>query len=358
MHPILASRQRLVLYLAAWAQIAILFAAVYARASAAGGFEAIAIVIPLCVIYGFICLGAWYVCQSAPLRASGVSRVFMSQMGSAALSAALWLAMWEAWSAVLVVYPGFDGAVERYRGQLPLIFASGVLLFLLAGVVHYLLIAFEVSRRAETRELGLEVLAREAELKALRAQIDPHFLFNSLHSISALTSSDPAAARRMCLLLADFFRSSVQFGARERISLDEEIDMVRQYLDIERVRFGSRLEAEITIDPACHACLVPPLILQPLVENSVRHGINSVVEGGTVTIAARCAAGYLNLCVENPVDDAAPKRSGAGVGLENVKLRLRTLFGPDATTHVVRAEQGFRVELRFPCSTGNGRPEP
>jgi LytS/YehU family sensor histidine kinase len=165
-----------------------------------------------------------------------------------------------------------------------LIFASGALFFWFAVMFHYLLMAFETSRQTETRGLGLEILAREAELKALRAQIDPHFLFNSLNSISALTTADPSGARRMCLLLADFFRSSVRLASRDMVPLSDEIAMVRQYLEIEKVRFGSRLETAIAMEPECESCPVPPLILQPLVENAVRHGINSLIEGGAVRI--------------------------------------------------------------------------
>jgi two-component system sensor histidine kinase AlgZ len=214
---------------------------------------------------------------------------------------------------------------------------------------HYLLIAFETSREAETRQLGLEVMAREAELKALRAQIDPHFLFNSLHSVSALTGTDPDGARRMCMLLADFFRSSVRLGAKDQIRLEEEIEMVRQYLEIEKVRFGDRLVSDLDMQAESATCLVPPLILQPLVENSVRHGIHARVQGGVVRILARRDSGDLHLSIENPVDATTPGHAGTGVGLANVRRRLETRFGNQSSTRVVRPDGLFRVEIRMPC---------
>jgi two-component system, LytTR family, sensor histidine kinase AlgZ len=349
LHPILTSVQRLALYLTSWTLIAVLLASSYSIAAGAGVFEAIVAVVPLCLVYAFVCLSAWYVCRATPLRERSLLQISLTHLGSSVLAATLWIALWEIWTQLLATSLALEQAVTHYRSQLPLILAAGVLLFWLASMFHYLLIVFETSRQAETRELGLEVLAREAELKALRAQIDPHFLFNSLHSISALTTADPAGARRMCLLLADFFRSSVQLSSRDRISLDEEIAMVRQYLDIEKVRFGARLSTEITVDSHCSSCMVPPLLLQPLVENSVRHGIHSVIDGGAVQIAATCGSGRLNLSVQNPADKDAPKREGASLGLRNVRMRLKTLFGNEAAVQVTQQDQSFRVEIQLPC---------
>ena len=349
MHPILASGQRLALYLGFWFLIAILLAAVYSTVTGVQGIEALILVTPLSIAYSFVCLSAWYVCRATPLKITGTTQIFVTHIGSAGVSAAIWVVAWEIWVQTLAGFPAFDQSVADYRSQLPLIFATGMVLFWLASMLHYLLIAFETSREAETRELGLEVLAREAELKALRAQIDPHFLFNSLHSISALTATDPGGARRMCLLLADFFRSSVRLGAEDTILLEQEIEMVHQYLDIEKVRCGERLLTQIDVASACRSCRIPPLILQPLVENSVRHGIQSLVDGGTVTIAAAVSRGELTLTVENPFDSDAPRSSRPGLGLANVKRRLKTLFGSAGETRIVKADGLFRVSLRLPC---------
>lgn len=313
---------------------------------------------PPCLFYGFVCLSAWYVCRAVPLTAPPVFRVLATHGGAGVVAALAWMLAWEGWVRALVGSAAFDaGLLDGYRAQRSVIPPAGVLLFWLSGMLHYLLIAFEASRRAEARELGFEVLAREAELKALRAQIDPHFLFNSLQSISALTSADPAGARRMCLLLADFFRSSVRLGARDRIRLDDEMEMVRAYLDIERVRFGPRLSSEVVLEPGCGACLIPPLILQPLVENAVRHGIHSLVRGGVVRVTARCDAGSVYLRVRNPVDADAATRPGAGVGLDNVKRRLAATFAGGTETRWRREDGWFHVEVRFPCEDGSHEEE-
>ena len=359
MHPILASGQRQALYLASWALIGLLLAVAWSAASPRVALPtSLAVVVPPCLFYGFVCLSAWYVCRAAPLTAGSVLRVLGTHGGAGVVAALAWMLAWEGWVRALVGSAAFDaGLLDGYRAQRPVIPPAGVLLFWLSGMLHYLLIAFEASRRAEARELGFEVLAREAELKALRAQIDPHFLFNSLQSISALTSADPAGARRMCLLLADFFRSSVRLGARDRVRLDEEMEMVRAYLDIERVRFGPRLSSEVVLESGCGACLIPPLILQPLVENAVRHGIHSLVGGGVVRVTARCDAGSVHLRVRNPVDADAATRPGAGVGLDNVKRRLAATFAGGTETRWRREDGWFHVDVRFPCEDGGHEEE-
>jgi len=225
-------------------------------------------------------------------------------------------------------------------------------LYLLAAALHYLVLALESARDAERRALELRVQAREAELRALKAQIDPHFLFNSLNAVSALVGSDAGSARKMVLLLAEFLRRSLRLGGRESIPLSEELAHAASYLAVERVRFGERLRVEEEVEEASRSCLVPSLILQPLVENALRHGIAHLLEGGALRIAARRSGGLLRLSVENPCDpDHPPTRSARGesVGLANVAARLRTLYGPEGRFTVTPEDGRFRVELALPA---------
>jgi LytS/YehU family sensor histidine kinase len=264
----------------------------------------------------------------------------------------LWLLAWEGWAYTFL--GTFDQAVANYRSQLPLVVSSGVLLFWSAAMFHYVLIAFEASQTAITRALSLEVMAREAELRALRAQIDPHFLFNSLNSISALTTTDARGARDMCVLLAAFFRNCVRLGNEDQVPLEQELEMVGNYLDIEKIRCGPRLTARVEVGQGCGSCPVPPLILQPLVENAVRHGIHSLTEGGHVEVNASCTDGTLILGVENPFDAEAARKRGAGVGLVNVKQRIRAMYGKRADFRTSASRGLYRAELRLPC---HGAPD-
>jgi two-component system sensor histidine kinase AlgZ len=264
----------------------------------------------------------------------------------AVLSSSLWTLLGH--GGAIVLDPYFPGAARFTSDDLPRFFA-GVMLFLLSSAAHYVIIMMEESKEAETRALKAQVLARDAELRALRSQITPHFLFNALNSINALTSIDPAAARRMCLLLSDFFRGTLQMGSQERIALAQELSLIDQFLAIEQVRFGDRLRIERDIDEDATRWMIPPLLLQPLVENAVTHGIADLIEGGTIRLTAHPIEQHLEVVVENPRDPTAKrKKSGAGMGLMNVQRRLDMAYGRDASLRVEADRERFRVELLLP----------
>jgi LytS/YehU family sensor histidine kinase len=236
-------------------------------------------------------------------------------------------------------------------GLTGLLFGIGILLYLLSTGLHYAAIAAELSRDAERRAAEARTLAREAELQALRIQLNPHFLFNSLHSISALATIDGARAREMCLRLAEFLRSSLGLGTRENITLGEELGLARSYLEVERVRFGERLRVHTDIAPECEHCSVPALMLQPLVENAVKHGIAGLVEGGEIRLEARRLDGEVAISLQNGFDPEAPPRRDLGVGQTNVRRRLQVRYGPGAVFTAGPDGETYRVELRFPCES-------
>jgi LytS/YehU family sensor histidine kinase len=256
-------------------------------------------------------------------------------------------------SSILQPYEGGDRTVVISAVSLrhmPLIFALvpvvPVALMIVIGFNQHWWRIFVL----EGREKELRELAVSAQLAALRAQVNPHFLFNSLNSINALIAARPEEARRLCVRLADFLRRSLTVGSRETIPLAEELELAEQLLAIEKVRFGDRLCHEVRADDAARACPVPPLLLQPLVENAVTHGIAQLLEGGRISIAAERRQDELLLVVENPRDPDSPGRKGAGIGLSNVKRRLMALHSDAASLRVVPQADSFRVELRLPAA--------
>lgn len=350
MHPILAGGGRLSLYVAAWALVGGLLAALLVGRVTSTWPGAVVISLPLSLAYAFICLSAWYVARSLPLRSTSRLRIVSTAVLASMVSSSGWLVMARLWTQALRARGWLPVAVPDRTGLDMLVFGLGVLLYLLSLAVSYLLVTFEETREAEQRALRTQVLAREAELRSLRAQIDPHFLFNSLNSIGALTAADPAAARRMCLLLAEFLRASLAFEGAERIPLARELTLVDHFLAIERIRFGDRLRVDIQVVSGGE-CLVPPLLLQPIVENAITHGVAHVLDGGAVTIRASRTDRLLSVLVENPCDPDRPRGTGAGVGLSNVRARLQALHGAEAFLQATELDAVWRVTLTMPVVT-------
>jgi two-component system, LytTR family, sensor histidine kinase AlgZ len=341
MHPLLAGKDRLGLYLLAWVPLAALLARMLTAGGELSWTEAATIILPLAAIYAFVCLSAWYVCRFVPIGPAGIPRLLLANLAAAALSSGLWVMAGRALAAAL----GLEAKFERH---VLMLFGVGVLLYLLAAALHYVLLAVEASQQAREREMQARILAREAELRALKAQINPHFLFNSLHSIAALAGAEPERAREMCALLSDFLRASLGLGERESVPLGEELALANRFLAVEQVRFGSRLRVEERVEADSKECPVPPLLLQPLVENAVRHGIATLVEGGAILIEARRLEGGVSVAVENTFDESAPARRANGLGLANVRKRLEARYGTAARLDVSISGGRYRVEVLVP----------
>jgi LytS/YehU family sensor histidine kinase len=346
-HPILGHPRRLAIYLLAWLLIGTLLALGFARGT--GWLMALLFFVPVSLAYAVITQSAWYVCRAFPLAAGSPWQITAVQVTSGVFASGIWVAMAGAWVAVLDGLGAGAGREAMYDSQRQVLFVVGALLFWLASVFFYLLMAFDASQQAERVNIELRLLAREAELRALRAQIDPHFIFNCLHSISALTTSSPTAARRMCLLLADFLRDTLRLGASGQIPLGEELALAERFLAIEQVRLGARLHVVREADPAAAACLVPPLLLQPLVENAVKHGVAQLVDGGTIRMAAVRAESTLTITLENPCDPDRSRGRGVGLGLELLRDRLAKHYGVSDAVYAREESGRFRIEVRIPA---------
>jgi len=348
MHPILSQKKRLAAYLAAWIAPAAMLIYLLATSGELSWLEAVALGTLLADIYAFVCLSAWYLCRAVPGHSYGLPRLWVTSLAAAIAASAIWTVLAKGIAQAAERLGFFDRLSERLDRHVPMLFGVGVLFYLLAVAFQYSLIVVDASRQTQ-------LLARDSELKALKAQVNPHFLFNSLHSISALTSIDPARAREMALRLSDFLRSSLGLGEKESIPLAEELALVKSYLEVEQVRFGPRLRFLERIEEPCLRCLVPPLLLQPLVENAVRHGIANLVEGGGISIDARLLSVTLSLAIENDVDPEAPAPRTTGRGLANVRARLQLRYGSAARFDAGLRGGRFRVELALPAETEENR---
>jgi two-component system sensor histidine kinase AlgZ len=353
-HPILSHPTRLAVYIAVWIAFGALLAAVIAFGGSVSFTWGALFAGPLAFLLGLQSLSSWYLVRVLPAEETPMQRLIGTWFGAGLVSLAIWIAAALGWARLLGNLAPQTFSEPAATGLTPLLLFAGAIGFLVAVLGHYMVAAFERSRQAERRALEMRVFAREAELKSLRAQLDPHFLFNSLNSVAALIGSDPQAARRMCFLMAGFFRKSLGLGREEAIALAEEISLAETFLAIEEVRFGERLRTRFEVAQDTLSLAVPPLVLQPLVENAVHHGVAHLVEGGEVKVQARRRDGLLELAVENPCDPDRPQSRGAGVGLSNVRSRIEALFGHRASVDVDAAPERFRVSILLPASPAAG----
>lgn len=346
-----SSRRSATLYLLVWLVLALVLSALLVAGTGAAWTNALVVSVPVTVVFGVAAgFSSFYLCRALPLVGTPPLRVIGVLAVSAVIAAGLWTATLQAWNELML--SGGMGLVVS-KPLRALIFGLGVALYVLCAMAFYLITEFERTRIAEQRELQSKLMAQDAELRMLRTQIDPHFLFNSLNSISALTSVDPARARAMTLQLSDFFRHSLGLEAHRKVTLADEAVLLNYFLAIEKVRFGQRLSVQQEIDEGAEPCLLPPMILQPLVENAVKHGIGSLPQGGAVSVRAQRVGSILKVAVENDVDEDAPAAAGNGhgIGLSNVRKRLALAYGHEASVHWTRENNKFRVELALPAET-------
>ena len=306
------------------------------------------------ILSGVAQVSAWsaaFSCRTAPLARTPVWRVLLIHTTAAVVLTVFWVITGSVIAKEMDAMGGWSGTYNEYAQKRGLLYGAGEFYYLLSVAVQYALIAQKASNEAQERAVESSVRAREAELSALKAQINPHFLYNSLNSISALTSIDPGRAREMCVTLADFLRLTLGMGEKTVIPLREEMALLEKYCAIERVRFGERLTVEEEIQEEAKECLLPPLLLQPLFENAVRHGIAQMAEGGWIRLKAARNGERVSLTVENSWDPEAGSSPKNGVGLKNVQRRLEARYGKEAQLQASAEDEVFRVSLAFPAET-------
>ena len=253
------------------------------------------------------------------------------------------------WIAVALERPGWQWAGVRdewLQGWIPFVLAS-VQIAIFAKAWR----SYAESRARRQRELDLRAELARAQLQALRAQLEPHFLFNTLNAIVALIRSDPEAAERMLIGLSEFLRLTLEDLGVDEVSLRRELEYLDRYLALQKARFRERLRLAIEVAPDALDCAVPPLLLQPLVENAIRHGISRSVTGGTISVRGRREGGELALSVTDDGQGLSPNgNTGAGLGLANTRARLERLYGASQSLELVNGSaHGCEVRIRVPA---------
>jgi LytS/YehU family sensor histidine kinase len=305
--------------------------------------------VPGWLVYALVTPAVIAVVRRYPFGPGRRTRTFLAHAGLALGTTLLHTAavLAESWFAFPASMAGrtMSGWVAFYLAN------RGLLELITYGAIAGAVIAVDAQRRLRARELAsaaLETQLARAQLQALQGQLQPHFLFNTLNAIGVLIREDAAAAGRVVSLLADLLRRTLDVAQQQEVPLREELDFLAQYLEIERTRFPDRLTVEVEVPEALGAIAVPSFVLQPLIENAVRHGIAPRPEGGRVVIRGRRQGDRLELEVWN---DGAPlaRDRRDGIGLAATRERLTRLYGIAATLTLEEGDGGVRARVRLPA---------
>ena len=298
------------------------------------------------LLIAITCFLYWYVVKFISPQRQGMTEMLVSHLVGVGLSVIILIHLG---GHILTLAFANNIDYHQFYNQSILFRALlGMLYFATTILLYYLLLYIEDINEQIKKEAALQNLLKQTSLDMLMFQINPHFLFNSLNSISSLTITSPSLAREMVIKLADFFRASLSQESSEMQTLKEELDQMNLYLEIEKVRFESRLVVEYSIDEACYEFLVPKMIMQPLYENAIKFGMYEQLD--TLTISTSCTAceDALTIKISNKSDTDINHRKGMGIGIKNVKERLMLIYGMDHLVSATQMDGVFTISLTIP----------
>ncbi len=238
---------------------------------------------------------------------------------------------------------------EFYFSTLYIRFVIWILVYLFIQIFIYLLLYYDKLLEKTKEEIALKNLITEAELKSLKFQINPHFIFNSLNSIAALTSIEPDSARQMTIMLADFLRATLSTNLRQKVPLSDELTQLRLYASIEKIRFGDKFSFNENVDESLLAIQLPNMLIQPLLENAIKYGVYDALENINIDLIVAKEDGFLAITMENDYEEDSRKiTNGSGVGLLNIQSRLSLLYDRNDLIQIRKEKSKFKVILKIP----------
>ena len=346
-HPLLDSNKKIIVWWLAWLVLAVcqslLIYFVYGSKIDAAIFDGALSMI----LFGLLGLAIWFPVRYILRGGSQAYQTVFNVILTGSVTILAWLFITRFLVKALVTEK--MDYVIFWHSSLVFRLTAGILIYFVIILVYYLFLSAAQLAEKASRQAQLEAQVRNGELMMLRSQINPHFLFNSLNSISSLTVTDPLKAREMIVKLSDFMRYSLSSRNDQPVTLRNELQSLRLYLQIEKIRFGDRLSIEEDITPEAYNTLMPGMLLQPLYENAIKHGVYESTGEVVIRTTAVVEDGFVVISIENDVDtEAVVTRKGAGIGLKNVSSRLELFFGDKANMTVNHAEDSFSVILRFP----------
>ncbi|MHC1706001.1 MAG: sensor histidine kinase [Bacteroidales bacterium] len=335
------------IYLTLWAAVSVVHFLLLSQAYHMGLVNSLLDSLVFNLIFCLLGVGLWFMVEYSGNLESSLIENIIRHVTLGSLTIAVWMG---AGNFILkALLPAETEYLKFLDNTLLMRVFTGLMYYGLLNAFFYLIISYRHLREKSEYEARLTTQLREAELNMLRSQIRPHFLFNSLNSISALTITDPGKAHEMIIKLSDFMRYSLTFQGETMSTLEKELYHIRLYLEIEKIRFGEKLKIEYDICPECSAWPVPAMILQPVIENSVKYGVYESTETNGVTVKAeKVSQGFMTVTIMNPYDAEMPAKKGTGTGLANVNRRLETVYKQQNLMFTRKEDNLFTAKITFP----------
>jgi two-component system LytT family sensor kinase len=346
LHPILKNSKNLLGYLIIWLVIILIHVFILIYFYNFGICISISESLVFNLLFSVLGIGIWYPVYYTDIEKNKVVNLLTNHLAACSLAVGLWL-----WSGYVILSSLFIKSEEYIfylNTSIPWRVGLGFLFYVLLASNYYLLMYYQNFKDKLIREAELKTLIKESELSSLKSQINPHFLFNSLNSISSLTMVSPEKAQEMVINLSDFLRYSLTHGKETLTTFEKELTNIDRYLKIEKIRFGNRLHVEKDIHDSCIQYYLPGLILQPIVENAVKYGVYESIEQSNIIIYAKCTDNILEVSVKNDYNRDFISKKGEGIGIRNVSSRLKIQYGREDLIKINKTDRIFEVLMRFP----------
>ncbi|MBN1379288.1 MAG: histidine kinase [Gammaproteobacteria bacterium] len=352
MHPIFYSARHLIAVSGLWLALTFIITYFLYLVLDVDLSEALILFWPLLFAYFFFCIANYFICLRLPIRQTNFLRLLTTQIAGMLSTIFLWLVIGATY-VYLLNESIHDDWFPLFRNSIVLLSIVGAILYCFWILAHYVYLMAEQHDRMERSELQRKLLISQTELQAIKASVHPHFLFNSLNTLANLALVDPKKVHEICLQIAEFLRYSVSYGRKKSATIGDELIHIKNYLDVEKERFGARLETHYDIDENLLSEPVLPLLLFPLIENSIKHGIDNSLEGGLLTVSIKKDEENVVIRIENPHDEANRKHFGESFGLQSVRKRLNAHYGEAGRLNISRESDTFIVDLIIPLMKHN-----
>lgn len=351
-HPILDNRKYLGYYLLVWSLITVLhFVMVYVYSP----FPLHIIItdsLTANLVAALLGLSLWFSLRyGMGEEQHSMAGLLLIHLVSALVLLGIWIGI--TYLILQILYPSQAAYIQFFRESTTYRLVGGLFLYSILVLFYYIMIYYEDIKDKSENENRLNILVKEAEIENLKTQINPHFLFNSLNSVSALTMANPEKAQEMVIMLSELLRYSVNGTKHRFVKIQEEVETMQKYIDIEKIRFGEKLQVDMQMEDECLDFYLPPMILQPLIENAIKYGKGQSGDHSYVNISIDKEGEQCCISIRNNYDSEYVNNAGEGIGLKNIKKRLAIMYERNYSFETYDNGKEFKAVMILPQTKPN-----